>query len=363
MTLTVIKPIGSTRIPKPSSIKDLPPLIVGGAVFNFIYTSDPAGIPAYDILDLAFKNGLLALDTSPYYGRSEELLGKALEKLQGKWERETYFICTKAGRVSQDEFDYSRDGVRKSVLRSLERLNTTYLDLVYMHDIEFVNEDEIYDALKELRIMKDEGLVKNIAVSGYPVKFLYYIALQCNTKYAATIGPLDAVMSYSNGCIQNTILCDLYQDFFDKCGIQKLMNGSILSMSLLNSRNTLKFHPASQELRDKVEEIARHLKKNYNNLELADLSTRFAYKKWLFDTSNEQKSSFDLTWNKDCSIVLGVSNVQELEAAIYNFWLVKQNVGCINDKDENLFEEVRGLLGLEHYNETWKSGLEQYNVY
>mmetsp|Transcript_8134 Transcript_8134/g.9992 ORF Transcript_8134/g.9992 Transcript_8134/m.9992 type:complete len:364 (+) Transcript_8134:45-1136(+) len=361
MTITLIKPIGSSHVRKTRSIKDLPPLIIGGAVFNYIYTSDPTGIPAYDLLDLAFKNGLLAIDTSPYYGRSEELLGKALNQLSGKWARESYFICTKAGRIGENVFDYSRESVRKSVLRSLERLNTTYLDLVYMHDIEFVNEEEIYSALKELRMMKDEGLVKNIGISGYPVKLLYKIALQCYTNYSDTIGPLDAVLSYSNGCIQNTILCDLYQDFFDKCGIKKLMNGSILSMSLLNSRRTLDFHPASQELKEKIAEIAEHLKTNHNNLELADLSTRFAYKKWLFGGPNGDECSNNLTWNKDCSIVLGVSNIEELEAAISNYWLVKENIGNVNDKDQILFDEVKNLLGPKHYNETWKSGLDQYN--
>lgn len=363
MTISLVKPIRGTHTQNSCSIKDLPPLIIGGAVFNYIYTSDPAGIPAYDLLDLAFKNGLLALDTSPYYGRSEELLGKALKQLEDIWERESYFICTKAGRIGEREFDYSRDGVRKSVLRSIERLNATYLDLVYMHDVEFVTEDEIYDALKELRLMKEEGLVKNIGISGYPVKLLYRVALQCNTKYSGTIGPLDAVLSYSNGCIQNTILYDLYQDFFDKCGIQKLMNGSILSMSLLNSRKTLDFHPASQELKNKIEEIAEYLKVNHNNLELADLSTRFAYRTWLFGSSNKEVDFNNLTWNQNCSIVLGVSSIEELEAAISNYWLVKENIGNVNDKDRILFTKVKRRLGPKHYNETWKSGLEQHNDY
>lgn len=362
MTVTLIQPVEEAKPQGSRSIKDLPPLIIGGAVFNYIYTSDPGGIPAYEMLDVAFENGLIAIDTSPYYGRSEELLGKALKQLEDKWERGTYFICTKAGRLGQDEFDYSRNNVRKSVLRSLELLNTTYLDLVYMHDIEFVTEEQTYEALQELRLLKDEGLVKNIGVSGYPVKYLYRIALHCNTKYREEIGALDAVLSYSNGCIQNTILCDFYTDFFDKCGIKKLMNGSILSMSLLNSRKTLDFHPASKELRDVVDEIARFLETNHNNLELADLATRFAYKKWLFNLQPDVADADSLTWNKNCSIVIGVSNLSELEAAISNYWLVKKNTGGINEKDEILFKLVKDHLGPKHYNETWNSGLEENNI-
>jgi D-arabinose 1-dehydrogenase len=47
---------------------------------------------------------------------------------------------TKCGRYGLDksDFDYSPDTIRASVARSLERLNTDFLDVVYLHDAEFV---------------------------------------------------------------------------------------------------------------------------------------------------------------------------------------------------------------------------------
>ena len=62
----------------------------------------------------------------------------------------------------------------------MQRLGTSYIDLVYMHDIEFVEPDQIMDALKELHLLKSEGLIKNFGISGYPVKF--YMRLLLDVK-------------------------------------------------------------------------------------------------------------------------------------------------------------------------------------
>lgn len=338
----------------PLSISDLPPLIMGGAVFNTQYAKDPSKLPIKELLQTAFDKGLRALDTSPYYGQSEELIGAALKEIAPVWPRESYFICTKAGRIQLDEFDYSRASVRQSVVRSLQRLNTTYLDLVYMHDVEFVAEEDVYEALRELRQLKQEGVVKNIGVSGYPVDYLLKLATECSTTHVGDIGPLDAVLSYSHGCIQNTRLFELY-DAFVATGIKKLMNGSILSMSLLRSGVTHAFHPAPQALKDRVDAVAQQLLTQ--NIELADLATRFALKRWLFEIGNEghndQNKGAALPWNRTNSVVLGVSSLAELAAAIDAYYLVERND---DNGDEQLFEQFRHDLGPEHYNETWASG-------
>lgn len=333
------------------SLENLPPLIVGGAVFNTGYNENPHDLSASKILEAAFSKGFTAIDTSPYYGPSEEIFGKALKEISSKWKREDYFICTKAGRLGLAEFDYSRLWIRKSVLRSLERLGTSYLDLVYIHDVEFVDEPSIIGAVKELKLLKDEGIVKNIGISGYPVEFLYKIALMCKSE--PEIGPLDAVLSYSNGCIQNEKLFEYYEKFLITCGIKKVLNGSILSMSLLRSDATLDFHPASKELKDKVSQVAKDLKRE-TGVELADLATKFALKRWLFGTANQDNATASsLEWNKNCSIVLGVSSIEELDAAIGNYEHVKSRAG--EAEDERLFAQVQQNLG-DSFNETWDSG-------
>ena len=112
---------------------------------------------------------------------------------------------TKCGRYGSPraDFDYSPATIRASVERSLKRLNTTYLDAVYLHDVEFVaaqvgpreaghptdalkpenletygladgqeakvwgdGDRLILDGLAELQKMKDEGLIKAIGLTG-----------------------------------------------------------------------------------------------------------------------------------------------------------------------------------------------------
>lgn len=340
-----MKLLGTARVVKPYSITNLPPLIIGGAVFNTQYSTNPRNLPVADILDTAFSHGLNAIDTSPYYGPLEEILGEALAKIA--YSRDQYYICTKAGRIRLDEFDYSAQNVRRSVERSIERLGATYLDLVYMHDIEFVSESDIFGALRELARLKRQGLVRNIGVSGYPVDFLLAVAQK--SQATPEIGALDAILSYSNGCIQNEVLFDHYQAFLD-AGVRKVMNGSILSMSLLRSDVTHAFHPAPQALKDRVYDVAQELQ--LQNVELADLATRFALKRWLFDTAEgtEGKES-----NPRTAIVLGVSTIEELAVAIDSYWRVKEGR---DDGDEALFAQVRELLG-HHFNETWASGIER----
>lgn len=334
------------------TLERLPPLVVGGAVFNTQYSEDPSKLPIEQIFRTAFENGYTALDTSPYYGKSEELIGKALAAIKSEWPREKYFICTKVGRIQLDEFDYSRKHVRESVMRSLKRLNTTYLDLVYMHDVEFVSKDATIDALRELVQLKKEGIIKYFGITGYPVEYLYQLANECNSTYKEEIGPLDAILSYSHGCIQNTKLFDMYTDFFEKAQVKKLLNGSILSMSLLRSGKTHDFHPANQELKDAVKEAANKLLEE-DNVELAELATRYAIKKWQF-SSDKTEADGSLKINPKVSTVLGVSSVDELDSAIKGFQDVKRNS---DNRDEVLFEKFQKALG-SHMNETWPSGIE-----
>lgn len=100
------------------------------------------------------------------------------------------------------DFDYTPARIRESVKRSLERLHTDYLDVVHLHDVEFVctevtprrtgnhtsalgedkaayglvegeesqirgeGDQRILDAFAELQKMKEEGLIKHIGITG-----------------------------------------------------------------------------------------------------------------------------------------------------------------------------------------------------
>lgn len=332
MTIADLKPIGPANVPVSGKIKDLPPLLLGGAVFNQQFNDNPENLPAEEMLKIAFSKGISAIDTSPYYGPSEIILGNALKNIKPEFPRENYYIVTKAGRVKLNDFDYRPESIRTSVLRSLERLDTDYLDLVYLHDVEFVSEDEILKALVELKNLKSQGIIRHFGISGYPVDFLYHIAKA--VVKIPEIGPLDAILSYSNFNLQNEILGDYIDKFYNEAKLTKLLTGSILSMSLLRSGSTHEFHPASKELRDKCQEIAKLTASK--GVELADLGTRYAIREF-----------------KDKGpIVLGVSNIQELTNAIEQYWNVVEK----SIDDTELVTEVKEAFG-EHLNETWESGI------
>lgn len=333
-----MRPIGPCNVPvSENDIASLPALVLGGAVLNTQYNDDPTQVPIDEMLRYAFSHGITAIDTSPYYGPSELIYGNALDALKQEFPRETYFICTKVGRVRLDEFDYSKEHVRFSVLRSCQRLRTSYLDLVYLHDIEFVPLQNTLEALRELRALKAEGIIKNFGLSGYPVDYLKYVTKKCVLE--PEIGPLDAVLSYCNLNLQNTLLEDHYDSWKSDSQLKVINNGSILSMSLLRAQETKSFHPCSQELRQLASKAAEYTRDN--SVDLADLATRYAIAKWLDKGST----------------VLGVSTLQELQEALKNYWVVQDNGGCLDANDTKLVKHIQGAIFGDHMNETWNSGI------
>jgi D-threo-aldose 1-dehydrogenase len=131
-------------------------------------------------VDGAWAAGVRYFDTAPHYGLglSERRLGAALAGRP----RDDYVVSTKVGRaldpvevvvgLDDDGFvvpathrrrwDFSRDGIRRSLSESLERLGLDRVDVVYLHDPDD-HWDEVlatgYPALAELRA---EGAVSAI---------------------------------------------------------------------------------------------------------------------------------------------------------------------------------------------------------
>ena len=131
-------------------------------------------------VDKAWELGIRYFDTAPHYGLglSERRLGAALAART----RDDYVVSTKVGRrldpvaapYGRDDegfdvpatyrrvWDFSRDGVFRSLEQSLERLGLDRVDLVFIHDpddhwLEAVK--EAYPALEELR---GQGVVASI---------------------------------------------------------------------------------------------------------------------------------------------------------------------------------------------------------
>ncbi|KPM34023.1 hypothetical protein AK830_g12551 [Neonectria ditissima] len=304
----------------------LPPLILGTATFNTQYHPDPTHMPYTDIVGRALAHNILGFDTSPYYGPSELLLGDALRKLTPPPPREGYFLITKAGRIAGDEFDYSPAYIRYSICRSLERLSTPYLDLVYTHDVEFVSPNEVLAAVTELRALRDQGLIRYVGISGYPVETLVSLAEMILRE---TGEPLDAVLSYSHFCVQNSQLGEQHLlDRFRDAGVECVLNASMLSMGLLTTRGVDNspmglWHPAPQELRDACSRLADIAKADGEHLE--EVSIRWALENWArigapFGTKLVPNAGSDGSGDIRLGVsVMGVSSVAELEET-WSLW-------------------------------------------
>ncbi len=272
------------RIPQPrKALSDvLPPLILGTATFNHQYHDDPTHMPYTEIVRRALVHNITGFDTSPYYGPSEILLGDALRQLSPTPPRENYFLITKAGRITGNEFDYSPSWIRYSVCRSLERLNTPYLDLVYMHDVEFVSPAEVLGAVSALRRLRDQGLIRYVGISGYPVDVLASLS---ELVLRETGEPLDAVLSYGHFCVQNSLLGrPQLLGRFQAAGVDCVLNASMLGMGLLTSRGVddlpmAAWHPAPPALRQACHELSAIAAENGEHLE--EVAIRWALQNWL----------------------------------------------------------------------------------
>ena len=128
-----------------------------------------AGEDAGRLLNAVLDGGISLIDTSPDYGRSEELIGRYLGH-----RRDEFFLASKCGclmEVPADSrppypHDYSPGNVRAVVERSLRRLGTDRLDLVQVHMSPrraTLEENQTVETLQELR---DEGKVRFIGMSG-----------------------------------------------------------------------------------------------------------------------------------------------------------------------------------------------------
>src|SRR5437868_637099 len=123
---------------------------------------------------VALDLGMNFIDTSPYYGRglSECLLGIALRDVP----RDRYYLGTKLGRYAPAHFDFSARRVVESVDVSLQRLGVEYLDIILCHDIEFAPLSGIIEeTLPALRRVQQQGKVRFVGVSGYPMAMFRHV--------------------------------------------------------------------------------------------------------------------------------------------------------------------------------------------
>lgn len=202
---------------------------------NAFYTTDPA--EGLNAVHMAIDSGINFFDVSPYYGLTlaEERLGKALVGRRGK-----IILATKCGRYGLDQFDFSAARVMASIDESLARLQTDYVDLLQVHDIEFGDFTQIVEeTLPALRQIQRLGKARYSGVTGYPLQMLSRII---------EAAPVDTVLTYCRYNLMITDMDEVLTPVAKKHGVG-LINASGLNMGILTERGAPDWHPAPVEVR------------------------------------------------------------------------------------------------------------------
>ncbi len=268
----------------------------------------------------AIDAGINYIDVSPYYGltKAETVLGKAIKQLP----RDKFLLSTKAGRYGAETFDFSAKRIVSSLEESLTRLNTDYVDMLFLHDIEFVPAQIILEeAIPALYRLKEQGKARFVGISGLPLQMFEKLIPQAE---------LDVILSYCHYSLNDDSLLGLLPLTEQKqIG---LVNASPLSMGLLSTRGTPEWHPASAELKEACKRAADYC---------ADKGADIAKLAVQYSTLHEQIPTTLVSSANPDNIIRNAN------------WVVEP-------MDEELLQDVLDILKPVH-NQSWVSGRPEYN--
>ncbi|NUT39694.1 MAG: aldo/keto reductase [Thermoactinospora sp.] len=219
---------------------------------------------AHATMEAAWEAGIRSYDTAPHYGLglSERRLGAFLRGRSG------YTLSTKVGRLlvpghppQRDTqgfdvvsdlrrvWDFSADGVRRSLDDSLRRLDVDHVDTVLLHDPDDHAEqalDEAYPALERLR---SEGVVGSIGIG--------MNQWQVPRRFVRETD-IDVVMLAG----RYTLLDRSGQDLLDECATRgvKVLAAGVFNSGLLATHEpsgTYDYAPAPPEVLERARALAR----------------------------------------------------------------------------------------------------------
>lgn len=150
---------------------------LGTAPLAGLYEAVPED-QALEVIERAWSAGIRHFDTAPLYGHglAELRLGKAL----GDKPRDEFVLASKVGRLLRADappepgqsfrstppvnpvFDFTYEGVMRSVDESLERLQLERIDILHVHDPDHHYKEAIGGAYKALDHLRSQGLIKAV---------------------------------------------------------------------------------------------------------------------------------------------------------------------------------------------------------
>ncbi|MGB7326233.1 MAG: aldo/keto reductase [Rubripirellula sp.] len=280
-----------------------------GAEFRQIDLGD-----ALKAVHVALDRGMNYIDTAAYYGRgmSELMLGRVLPDVP----RDSYTLSTKLGRYAPAHFDFSARRVAESIDISLERMRVDHIDIVFCHDIEFVELDQIInETLPALRKEVEKGKVRYIGVSGYPMKMFTEMIRQTD---------LDVVLTYNHYTLQN----DMALALIEPCQTKNvgLINAAPFSARLLTDAKLPEWHKATPQVREVAAKAAAHCKAA--GTDIAKLALQYscaneAFASCVTGSANPDRVSQWCDWLDEPMDEKLVAEVKEILKPIHNWVYVE----------------------------------------
>jgi D-threo-aldose 1-dehydrogenase len=160
-----------------------------------------------DATAAAWAGGVRYFDTAPHYGLglSESRLGSAL----AEYPRDDYAISTKVGRLlvptperaheldddgfvvpaaTRRQWDFSRDGILRSLDSSLERLGVDDVDIIYLHDPDDHWEEASTTGIDALVELREQGVIRAIGAGMNQSAMLAEFVRRCDVDIVMLAG-------------------------------------------------------------------------------------------------------------------------------------------------------------------------------
>ncbi|MEO6117414.1 MAG: aldo/keto reductase [Pseudolysinimonas sp.] len=221
--------------------------------------------------EIAWDGGIRYFDTAPHYGLglAERRLGAALRERPRDAQ---YVISTKVGRrlvptpenagqldddgfvvpaTYRREFDFSRDGILRSVDESLERLGLDHVDILYLHDPDNHWDQASTTGIAALIELRDQGMVKAVGAGMNQSAMLAEFVRRCD---------VDVVMLAGRYTLLDQSALDDLLPLATERGVAVVAagvyNSGLLSRDVVPNDAHYEYQPASAELVARARAIA-----------------------------------------------------------------------------------------------------------
>ena len=232
---------------------------------------------AYHTLEKAYEIGIRYFDTAPLYGagNSETFSGSFLSTVA----RDEFTLSSKVGRLilSEEEaatfkfdgprtatiqvnekasryknnvvFDFSRDGILRSIEETLERLQLDYIDIAYIHDPDDHYSQALNESFPALAELKSQGMIKAIGAGMNEWEML--------SKFAVEVD-VDCFLLAGRYTLLDQSALDTLLPICEQQNISLILGGpynSGILASDLASDTTYFYDPAPAEIVSKAKQI------------------------------------------------------------------------------------------------------------